>query len=125
VARTVVAVRQSPDRDISVAKLDRPVYGIKPLRLATTAPEAGDTLRLTGWGADTGTKPVPSQVWRTAAVTARLTQHLLARTTDPAEQGRPHATVARRLINAGLIAGAATTTRPAPTWAADGLSRMM
>jgi secreted trypsin-like serine protease len=69
VVRTVIAVRQSPDRDIAVAELDRPVWGVEPLRLATTAPAAGDTLRLTGWGADNSANPVQSMVLRTGQFT--------------------------------------------------------
>jgi secreted trypsin-like serine protease len=69
VVRTVVAVRQSPDRDIAVAQLDKPVWGIEPLRLATKAPAVGDTLRLTGWGADNSANPVQSVVLRTGKFT--------------------------------------------------------
>jgi secreted trypsin-like serine protease len=48
--REVVEVRQSPVNDVAVVRLDRPVYGIAPIRLARRAPVAGEVLRLTGWG---------------------------------------------------------------------------
>ncbi|MEU8814748.1 S1 family peptidase [Actinoplanes sp. NPDC048796] len=46
----VVAVRQSGTHDVALAELAAPVTGITPLRLATTPPAAGETVRLTGFG---------------------------------------------------------------------------
>ncbi|MEU1289924.1 trypsin-like serine protease [Kitasatospora sp. NPDC005856] len=40
----------SPDRDLVMARLATPVDGIAPLALATTAPTAGQTLRVPGYG---------------------------------------------------------------------------
>jgi secreted trypsin-like serine protease len=51
----VVEVEQSPVNDISLARLEHPVSDIEPVQLSWTAPEVGDVLRLTGWGALNGT----------------------------------------------------------------------
>jgi secreted trypsin-like serine protease len=69
VVRTVVAVRQSPTNDVSLAKLDQPVRGIKPIEFARSAPEIGDTVRLTGYGSVTSTNPTPSDKLRTGQLT--------------------------------------------------------
>lgn len=61
----VVAVRQSPTADVSIAKLASPVRGIKPLTISDTPPEPGDVLRLTGYGSVTGTNPVQETKLRT------------------------------------------------------------
>lgn len=66
---TVVAVRQSPTNDIALAKLDEPIRGIWPLRLSYRPPRTGEVLRLTGYGADNSTDPVPSDILRTGQVT--------------------------------------------------------
>ncbi|MFF5084261.1 S1 family peptidase [Actinoplanes sp. NPDC000266] len=49
----VVAVRQSDTHDVALAELADPVTGITPLRLATTPPAPGETVRLTGFGLTT------------------------------------------------------------------------
>ncbi|SNY30278.1 S1 family peptidase [Paractinoplanes atraurantiacus] len=49
----VVEVRQSDTHDVALAELASPVTGITPLRLATTAPAPGETVRLTGFGLTT------------------------------------------------------------------------
>jgi secreted trypsin-like serine protease len=69
VVANVIAVRQSPTNDLSLAKLDVPVRGIKPLRLASRAPGAGDVVRLTGFGSTTSTNPTPSTLLRTGQFT--------------------------------------------------------
>jgi secreted trypsin-like serine protease len=61
----VVAVRQAPGADVSIAKLQSPVRGIKPLRISDDPPEVGDVLRLTGYGSTTGTNPVQETRLRT------------------------------------------------------------
>jgi hypothetical protein len=48
--RHVVEVQQSPTADVALIKLDRPVFGVVPLRLPHRAPRVGEILRLTGWG---------------------------------------------------------------------------
>jgi hypothetical protein len=48
--RRVVEVRQSPTTDVALIRLDAPVYGVTPIRLARQAPRAGEVLRLAGWG---------------------------------------------------------------------------
>lgn len=47
---TVVRVRQSKVADVALAKLDRPITGITPMRLNRRAPKVGQTVRLTGFG---------------------------------------------------------------------------
>ncbi|HEY3505236.1 MAG TPA: trypsin-like serine protease [Actinocatenispora sp.] len=49
----VVDVRQDPSTDIALAKLAAPVTDVQPVALAQGAPQAGELLRLTGWGATT------------------------------------------------------------------------
>ena len=65
VSLEVVAVRQSATTDVSIAKLERPVRGIKPIAIADAPPEAGDLLRLTGYGSTTSTNPVQETKLRT------------------------------------------------------------
>ena len=52
----VVAVRQAENADVALAELGAPVTDITPLRIGTTPPAAGETVRLTGygWTSDTG-----------------------------------------------------------------------
>ncbi|WP_035858002.1 S1 family peptidase [Cryptosporangium arvum] len=47
----VTEVRQSPVNDIALARLETPVTDIEPIMVAAIEPEAGEQLRLTGWGA--------------------------------------------------------------------------
>jgi secreted trypsin-like serine protease len=51
----VIAVRQHGTADISLAKLDRAITDIKPLRIARSRPRVGDSVRLTGFGLTTAT----------------------------------------------------------------------
>jgi V8-like Glu-specific endopeptidase len=55
----VVEDYQAPAGDIAIAKLSQPIYDIVPLIPATRPPEAGDILRITGWGSlsDVDAKP--------------------------------------------------------------------
>ena len=48
------------DRDLVLARLDEPVSGIAPVTMATSQPNAGDTLRASGYGRTTETW-VPDQ----------------------------------------------------------------
>jgi V8-like Glu-specific endopeptidase len=48
--RQIVELVSRQDRDLVLAKLATPVFGIKPLRPATTAPVAGEALRGVGYG---------------------------------------------------------------------------
>jgi hypothetical protein len=66
---TVVAVRQSPTNDLSLAKLDRPITGITPIKLSRRAPAVGDNVRLTGYGSTASVDPTPSTVLRTGQFT--------------------------------------------------------
>jgi secreted trypsin-like serine protease len=61
----VVAVRQSPTADVSLARLETPVYDVRPIRLGRTAPAVGQVLRVTGYGSVTSTNPVPETWLRT------------------------------------------------------------
>ena len=56
----VTDVRQSSVNDIALAKLSKPVTGVKTLQLAKQPPSKGDQLTLAGWGATNETHPVPS-----------------------------------------------------------------
>jgi secreted trypsin-like serine protease len=69
VERTIVAVRQFAGGDISIAKLDKPVRGIRPISLPHSAPDVGQVVRLAGFGSETGTNPVPSTKLRTGQMT--------------------------------------------------------
>lgn len=60
----IVQIWQSSRADVALALLDAPVAGIAPIELSTSAPQAGQVLRLAGWGM-TGPRP------------AGLTTHLL------------------------------------------------
>ena len=62
---TIVAVRQSPTADVSLAQLAEPVTDIEPIALGTTAPDIGAILRVTGYGSTTGVNPVPGTRLRT------------------------------------------------------------
>jgi secreted trypsin-like serine protease len=64
----VVEDHQSPSNDIAVAKLAEPVRGIAPLRPAIGAPEVGDVLRITGWGALSDVAPAPATHLQTGQV---------------------------------------------------------
>ncbi|GAA2675111.1 S1 family peptidase [Actinoplanes palleronii] len=66
---TVIAVRQSPTADVSLAQLAEPVRDIRPIRVGTRAPKVGTVLRVTGYGSLTSVNPVPS----TRLMTGRLT----------------------------------------------------
>jgi secreted trypsin-like serine protease len=46
----VIAVRQSPSTDVALAKLDRPITDIAPVRLSRKAPRIGAVVRLAGYG---------------------------------------------------------------------------
>jgi secreted trypsin-like serine protease len=71
VTRKVVWVEQSPTSDIAVARLDSPVDGIVPPRLATTAPPLGQVLTFAGWGATTSAGPPSGKLyWGQAKVNA-------------------------------------------------------
>jgi len=57
---SVLAAYQFPSKDIAVARLATPAYGIRPLGLSTVAPKTGEILRITGWGALDDANPVPA-----------------------------------------------------------------
>ncbi|MDY7088608.1 MAG: trypsin-like serine protease [Actinomycetota bacterium] len=61
----IVAVRQSSTADVSLAKLAEPVRGVRPIRVGRTAPQAGDILRVTGYGSTTSVNPAPVTWLRT------------------------------------------------------------
>ena len=67
-AIAVTEVRQAPGTDLAVARLARPVSDVTPLALARTAPTAGTTLRIVGWGA-TSPLPIPAARLHTGLVT--------------------------------------------------------
>jgi secreted trypsin-like serine protease len=51
---TVVEVHQSPTHDIALAKLDRAITDVAPVRIATSPPRTGSEVRLTGFGFTSG-----------------------------------------------------------------------
>lgn len=61
----IVAVRRSPDADVSLAKLDTAITDITPIPLGTAAPQVGDVVRVTGYGSTTSVNPVPETHLRT------------------------------------------------------------
>jgi secreted trypsin-like serine protease len=61
----VVAVRQSPTADVSLARLAKPVRSVRPIRLSSTAPKIGTIVRVTGYGSTTSTNPAPVTWLRT------------------------------------------------------------
>lgn len=65
----VVAVRQSPTADVSLAKLETPITDIQPIRVGRRAPAVDSVVRLTGYGSVTSTNPVPETRLRTGRMT--------------------------------------------------------
>ena len=61
----VIEDYQAPAGDISLAKLAEPVRDVRPIRVGRTAPEAGDILRVTGYGSTTSVNPAPVTWLRT------------------------------------------------------------
>jgi hypothetical protein len=51
----VVAVRQHGTADVSLARLDRAITDIRPVRISRSTPHLGDSARLTGFGLTTAT----------------------------------------------------------------------
>ncbi|MFI6933968.1 S1 family peptidase [Streptomyces sp. NPDC050287] len=78
-AREIVELVPRTDRDAVLARLNRPVTNVSPISLATTAPTAGETLSLAGYGRTatewaplslhTGTFTVDAPATTTASVT--------------------------------------------------------
>ena len=69
VVADVVEDYQSPAGDIAIAKLATPVYGIRPLALAVTAPAAGEIVRIAGWGSLSDADPAPATHLQTGQFT--------------------------------------------------------
>ncbi|MFJ6135244.1 trypsin-like serine protease [Kitasatospora sp. NPDC092286] len=67
----VIDLKPHADRDLVVARLAGPVFGVTPVTLADTAPAVGDTLRATGYGR-TQDEWVPNRL-HGAAVTVKST----------------------------------------------------
>ena len=65
----VTDVIQSPTTDVAVAKLDRPIRRVRPLRLSFTPPTVGEPVRLTGWGSLRDVDPTPSTRLQTGVFT--------------------------------------------------------
>jgi hypothetical protein len=62
----VVDAFQAPDHDdVALAKLAEPVTGVAPIRLGDTPPQAGEVLRLTGYGLTDGDESAGSPGLRT------------------------------------------------------------
>jgi secreted trypsin-like serine protease len=56
----IVAVRQSPTADVSLAMLETPVYDVRPIRLGHQPPAIGSIVRVTGYGSTTSVNPTPA-----------------------------------------------------------------
>lgn len=56
----VVEVKQSPTADVSLARLEKPVRDVRPLRVGSREPAVGTVLRVTGYGSLTSTNPTPA-----------------------------------------------------------------
>jgi secreted trypsin-like serine protease len=56
----IIAVRQSANADVALAKLAEPIDDVDPLKVSDQAPEVGDVLRLTGYGSLTSTNAKPA-----------------------------------------------------------------
>ncbi|WP_371603716.1 trypsin-like serine protease [Streptomyces sp. NBC_01220] len=79
--RKIVELVPRTDRDVVLARLDRPVTDVAPATLATAAPAAGEELKFAGYGRTkdewaplnlhTGTYTVDSAAATTAAVTGK------------------------------------------------------
>ncbi|GFJ76440.1 hypothetical protein Phou_006200 [Phytohabitans houttuyneae] len=50
VDQPVVEIQGHPDRDLLLARLGKPVTGVTPVRIGTTAPHAGEALQVAGYG---------------------------------------------------------------------------
>jgi secreted trypsin-like serine protease len=65
----IVAVRQSPTADVSLAKLETPVFDVRPIRVGRQAPAIGAVVRVTGFGSTTSVDPAPVTWLRTGQMT--------------------------------------------------------
>jgi secreted trypsin-like serine protease len=65
----VVAVRQSPTADVSLAQLETPIHDIRPIRVGRRAPAIGTIVRVTGYGSTTSVDPAPVTRLRTGQMT--------------------------------------------------------
>jgi hypothetical protein len=80
--REVVEVRQSDTADIALIRLNRPVYGIRPLEISRKAPRVNELLRLTGWGsvdaeADLSHRPDRLQTGKVRVASVEATEVLV------------------------------------------------
>jgi V8-like Glu-specific endopeptidase len=64
---TIVEVAQSAVADVSLAKLDKPIRDIQPMRISTKAPALGTKVRLTGFGLTDGADTALPRRMRTGA----------------------------------------------------------
>ncbi|WP_189335563.1 S1 family peptidase [Actinoplanes ianthinogenes] len=100
----VIAVRQSGTADVALAKLDRAITDVTPLRVGRDAPEVGSRVRLVGYGLlKAGTTRTPDRprtgVFRVSSVSdleIGMSGVEPQRTTSPCEHdsGGPYFTVA-------------------------------
>jgi secreted trypsin-like serine protease len=64
----VVYAYQSPNNDVAIARLDKPVQGIAPLALYSETPSVGMILRITGWGKTDPAQTTPYDLLQTGQV---------------------------------------------------------
>ncbi|MET9881327.1 trypsin-like serine protease [Actinacidiphila glaucinigra] len=102
--RNVVALVPHPDQDLVLAKLASPVTGITPIALSTSAPAAGEELRVAGYG-------------RTAEEWVPLKLHTGTFTVDSADSskvsitGQDDAAVCKGDTGGPLLRGAGATVQ--------------
>lgn len=98
----VVEVQQASSLDVSLAKLATPVTDIAPLPVATTKPQTGTIVRMTGWGATSSHNPTPAthlqtgqfMLNRVAGTSAMMVGHAPAANTSAClyDSGAPYFT---------------------------------
>jgi Trypsin len=76
----VVAVRQAKNADVALAELGTPLTDITPLRIGTTPPAAGETVRLTGYGLTSDTESATTRRLQTGQFVVDRVGHSLLET---------------------------------------------
>jgi secreted trypsin-like serine protease len=65
----VVEDYQATGSDLAIAKIDKPIFDIRPLGLPHSAPTIGEVVRLTGWGSLSDVNATPSTHLQTGQMT--------------------------------------------------------
>ncbi|MCF6474869.1 S1 family peptidase [Nonomuraea sp. MG754425] len=83
VDRPVIEILAHPDRDLALARLDKPVTGVTPVRIGTIAPQAGEALQVAGYGR-TATEWAPQQAHSAAFTVQSVAAGTIDVAGDPA-----------------------------------------